>query len=197
MIDLSQIFPTDYPERPSQKDIEIMFQDILNHSDSVDSIVCAIDDEPCPFYKEALTHCIEDNIDAWYQRRHPIAGVEYGNAWIPYWQDPHAKLRQLINKYQNHQLHYTYTPVPIELTTTPIPAASDGLVPADIPAGKSLQSMLKSAIQQVAQELSSIQLPAAQPIIIQNMPITIHYHQYHGAVGQVADTITEQINNQL
>lgn len=99
-----------------------MFKEILNHSDSVNQVVCRIEEESCPYCKEALTHCLADKLDIWYLKRRPIAGYEYGNSWIPYWQEPKDKIRQLINRYQAEQKHFTYKP----LQTSPV-------VPSDCP----------------------------------------------------------------
>ena len=188
MLDLSQIFPANYPDIPSQQDIEAMFQDILNHSDSVNQVVCTIEEESCPYCKEALTHCLADNLDMWYLKRRPIAGYEHGNSWVPYWQQPKDNIRKLLNKFQTEQKHYSY----ISTDNGHSPAA-DCLDHSAIPLSQtnSIPSKLKSAIQQVAKELAAIKIPpAAQPIVIQNMPITIHC--YLGDIGQVAETIKEQ-----
>ena len=195
MLDLSQIFPANYPDIPSQQDIEAMFQDILNHSDSVNQVVCTIEEESCPYCKEALTHCLADKIDIWYLKRRPIAGYEHGNSWIPYWQEPKDKIRQLINRYQAEQKHFTYKPlqtspvVPadcldlsaIPLSKPSIPATThatpDGSVPVDFPTGNqspetSLQSLVQS-LRKVITEVAAIRNDNTYQNITINMPVYV------------------------
>ena len=188
MLDLSQIFPINYPDVPTHEDIEFMFKEILNHSDSVNQVVREIEKETCPYYKEALIHCLAAKLDYWYENQKSIAGIDHGDCWIPYWEQPQDKIRQLVNRYQAEQKQFTYNP----LQTSPLVAADcPDLSAIPLSQTNSIPSKLKSAIQQVAKELAAIKIPpAAQPIVIQNMPITIHC--YLGDIGQVAETIKEQ-----
>lgn len=119
MLDLSQIFPINYPDVPTHEDIEFMFKEILNHSDSVNQVVREIEKETCPYYKEALIHCLAAKLDYWYENQKSIAGIDHGDCWIPYWEQPQDKIRQLVNRYQAEQKQFTYNP----LQTSPLVAA--------------------------------------------------------------------------
>lgn len=100
---LSYIFPSNYPDIPTCQDIELMLQDILNRSDSVDGAVYKIDQEACPYYKEALVCCLEEKLPKLYQSCSELVGYYSGGYWIPYWQDPKAHIRELKKKYQHQQ----------------------------------------------------------------------------------------------
>lgn len=100
---LTYIFPGDYLDIPTCQDIELMLQEILNRSDSVDGAVYKIDQETCPYYKEALICCLEDKLPNLYQSCSELAGYYSDGHWIPYWQDPKAHIRELKKKYQQQQ----------------------------------------------------------------------------------------------
>ena len=91
MLDLSQIFPINYPDVPTHEDIEFMFKEILNHSDSVNQVVREIEKETCPYYKEALIHCLAAKLDDWYDKQKEIAGIDYGDCWIHLGKNPKTK----------------------------------------------------------------------------------------------------------
>ena len=158
MTDLTNIFPISYPDRPSQQDIEIMFQDILNRSDSVDKVVYKIEKESCPYYKQALIHILEDRLPDWNTTHNPIAGREYGDSWVPYWQEPQDKIRKLIEKYQVEQLH-TILPAPAELPIEPASAPRP-----------TITQHVKDSVKQVVNDLMAIKEMAQS----KNIHITIH-----------------------
>ena len=195
MLDLSQIFPINYPDVPTHEDIEFMFKEILNHSDSVNQVVREIEKESCPYYKEALIRRLADDLDYWYENQKSIAGIDHGDCWIPYWQEPKDKIRQLINRYQTEQKHFTYKPlqtspvVPsdcpdlsaIPLSKPSIPATThatpDGSVPVDFPTGNqspetSLQSLVQS-LRKVITEVAAIRNANTYQNITINMPVYV------------------------
>ena len=192
-----------------------MFKEILNHSDSVNQVVREIEKESCPYYKEALIHCLAAKLDDWYDKQKEIAGIDYGDCWIPYWQEPKDKIRQLVNKYKSEQKQFTYKPIqtsplvpadcldlsaiPLSQPSTPTAtcyASAGG--PANPPLERprelirsqvvetSCLSCCKEIVQQVMQQLSAIKATATQPIVIQNM----HFHFYNAPIGQCGNNTT-------
>lgn len=139
MIDLTNIFPTNYPDRPSSEEIELMFKEILNRSDSVDMVVSNIENESCPYYKEALIRYMANKIDGWYQKRSEIAGVHHGDYWIPYWQKPDEQIDKLIHKYEAEQRQTSL------ITTAP----QSPLIP-------NITQQVKASVKHVISELKTI-----------------------------------------
>lgn len=181
MTDLTNIFPISYPDRPSQQDIEIMFQDILNRSDSVDKVVYKIEKESCPYYKQALIHILEDRLPDWNITHNPIAGRQYGESWVPYWQEPQDKIRKLIEKYQLEQLH-TILPAPAELPIEPPPAPRP-----------TITQHVKDSVKQVVNDLLAIkEIAQSQTIIIQNLHIHNYNYNYNAPIGQYAQHVEQQ-----
>ena len=158
MIDLTNIFPTNYPDRPSSEEIELMFKEILNRSDSVDMVVSNIEKESCPYYKEALIRYMANKIDGWYQKRSEIAGVHHGDYWIPYWQKPKEHIEQLINKYEAEQRE--------------IPQTTSAAQSTQIP---NIAQQVKASVKQVVSELKTIkEITQAKTIhITVQMPIYV------------------------
>ena len=192
MLDLSQIFPINYPDVPTHEDIEFMFKEILNHSDSVNQVVREIEKETCPYYKESLIRRLADDLDYWYENQKSIAGIDHGDCWIPYWQEPKDKIRQLINRYQAEQKHFTYKPLqtsPVVPSDCPDLSAIPLSQPSTPTATKEIKGAINlatSAVQQVMQQLSAIKATATQPIVIQNM----HFHFYNAPIGQCGNNTT-------
>lgn len=180
MTDLTNIFPINYPDRPSQQDIEFMFQDILNRSDSVDKVVYKIEMESCPYYKEAFIRILQDRLHDWNITRNPIAGREYGDSWFPYWQEPQDKIRKLVEKYQTEQLH----------TILPAPADELPIEPQPAPRPTVTQHVKNLVIQVVNDLLAIKEMAQSQTIIIQNL----HIHNYNAPIGQYAHHIDQQNN---
>ena len=158
MTDLTNIFPTNYPDRPSSEEIELMFKEILNRSDSVDMIVSKIEKEACPYYKEALVRCMADKIDGWYKRQAEIAGIDYGDYWKPYWQEPKAYIDQLIHKYEEEQRETTH------ITSE----SQSSLIP-------NITQQVKASVKHVVSELKTIkEITQANTIhITVQMPIYV------------------------
>lgn len=165
MTNLTNIFPANYPDKPSTEELEIMFKDILDRSDTVDMVVSKIEKESCPYYKEALVRCIADKIDRWYQKEAEIAGCKHGNYWIPYWQKPKERIKELIHKYEAEQRDTT------PCTTT--------LPPASIP---NITQQVKESVKQVVSELKTIkEITQAKTIqVTVQMPIYIVYGDNNG-----------------
>lgn len=169
MINLSQIFPPNYPDMPTWQDIEWMFQDILNRSDSVELFVYKIDQENCPYYKEALVLLLEERLPEWYLERKEIAGNYYGNDWKPYWQQPKDKIAELLRKYRQQQ---ELEPVAIQ---QPVQATLD--LPLEIVSHQqALTDSIKKVKDTVLDVMKDIKPP--QPIVI-HMPIYINSHVYN------------------
>ena len=156
MINLNQIFPDNYLDLPTMQDIQVIFKEILNRSDSVRDIVCHIDNESCPYYKHALVLYLADQLDEWYRKQKDIAGFQQGDLWIPYWQEPKDEIRYYVEKYRKEQKAYTYTTTATPSTPTP-----------------KVVEHLKSSIQQVVAELSAIKNAAQYPHITIHMPVYI------------------------
>lgn len=164
MINLNQIFPDNYPDIPTMQDIQVIFKEILNRSDSVRDIVCHIDDESCPYYKHALVLYLADQLDEWYRKQKDIAGFQQGDHWLPYWQEPKDEIRYYVEKYRKEQKAYTYTTTATRVEEIPKPTVS--------PTPKVVEH-LKSSIQQVVAELSAIKNAAQYPHITIHMPVYI------------------------
>ena len=156
MINLNQIFPDNYPDMPTMQDIQVIFKEILNRSDSVRDIVCHIDNESCAYYKHALVLYLADQLDEWYRKQKDLAGFQQGDLWIPYWQEPKDEIRYYVEKYRKEQKAYTYTTTATPSTPTP-----------------KVVEHLKSSIQQVVAELSAIKNAAQYPHITIHMPVYI------------------------
>jgi hypothetical protein len=158
MIDLTNIFPTNYPDRPSSEEIELVFKEILNRSDSVDMVVSNIEKESCPYYKEVLVRCMADKIDGWYQRQAEIVGIKQGDYWIPYWQKPNEQIEKLIHKYEAEQRE----------TSLITPAPQSSLIP-------NITQQVKASVKHVVSELKTIkEITQAKTIhITVQMPIYV------------------------
>ena len=172
MTDLTNIFPTNYPDRPSTEDLEIMFKDILDRTDSVLKVVSKIENESCPYYQEALVRLLAQRLPTWYNTQDPIVGIDYGDHWIPYWQEPQRIIRELIDKYQARQ---NMSPV-----SMPIAAPVEKIVRH---VQQSVQQTIKQAVQQAVKD---IVVSPTQPIIIHNL--TINY--YNAPIGQTGSNTT-------
>lgn len=158
MIDLNNIFPTNYPDRPSSDEIEFMFKEILNRSDSVDMVVSNIEKESCPYYKEALVRCMADKIEGWYKKQAEIAGIKSGDYWIPYWQEPTEQIDKLIHKYEAEQRE----------TPLIIPETQSSLIP-------NITQQVKASVKHVVSEIKTIkEITQAKTIhITVQMPIYV------------------------
>ena len=156
MINLNQIFPDNYSDMPTVQDIQMIFNEILNRSDSVRDIVCRIDDESCPYYKHALVLYLADQLDEWYRKQKDIAGFQQGDHWFPYWQEPKDEIRYYVEKYRKEQKAHPYTTTDTPPTPTP-----------------KVVEHLKSSIQHVVAELSAIKNAAQYPHITIHMPVYI------------------------
>ena len=184
MTDLTNIFPTNYPDRPSTEDLEIMFQDILNRSDSVLKVVSKIEKESCPYYQEAPVRLLAQRLPTWYNTQDPIAGIDYGDHWIPYWQEPQRIIRELIDKYQALQ-----NTLPVSM---PIAAPVEKIVRH---VQQSVQQTIKQAVQQAVKD---IVVSPAQPIIIHNLTINYYnapVHNYNAPIGQNGNTTITGLDN--
>ena len=168
MTDLTNIFPTNYPDKPSTEDFEIMFQDILDRSDSVLKVVSKIEKESCPYYQEALVRLLAQHLPTWYNTQDPIAGIDYGDHWIPYWQEPQRIIRELIDKYKARQ----NTP-PYSIPVAPV------------------EKIVQHVQQSVQQAVKDIVVSPTQPIIIHNL--TINY--YNAPIGQNGNTTITGLDN--
>ena len=179
MTDLTNIFPTNYPDKPSTEDLEIMFQDILNRSDSVLKVESKIEKESCPYYQEALVRLLAQRLTSWYNTQDPIAGIDYGDHWIPYWQEPQRIIRELIDKYQAQQ---NMPPV-----SMPITAPVEKIV-------RHVQQSVQQTIQQAVQQaVKDIVVSPAQPIIIHNLTINYYnapVHNYNAPIEQNGSNTT-------
>lgn len=164
MINLNQIFPDNYPDMPNMQDIQVIFNEILNRSDSVRDIVCHIDDESCPYYKHALVLYLADQLDEWYRKQKDIAGFQQGDHWFPYWQEPKDEIRYYVEKYRKEQKAYTYTTTATRVGEIPKPTVSHT---------PKVVEHLKSSIQQVVAELSAIKNAAQYSHITIHMPVYI------------------------
>ena len=165
MTNLTNIFPANYPDKPSTEELEIMFKDILDRSDTVDMVVSKIEKESCPYYKEALIRYMANKIDGWYQKRSEIAGVHHGDYWIPYWQKPDEQIDKLIHKYEAEQRQTSL------ITTAPL----SPLIP-------NITQQVKESVKQVVSELKTIkEITQAKTIqITVQMPIYIVYGDNNG-----------------
>lgn len=54
MKNLSQIFPINYPNPPSEEDLQFEVQDMLRYADSPMDILDTINKIPCPYYRKAI-----------------------------------------------------------------------------------------------------------------------------------------------
>lgn len=162
MTNLTNIFPTNYPDRPSAEELELIFTEILNRSDSVKTVVAKIEKESCPYYKLALVHLLAQRLPDWYDSQDPMAGYDCWNGWIPYWQDPDVKIQELISKYEAQQYTSNYT-------TTITQAPKDFV--------EQLTKTVKKAINTVTQTIQQESIPplATAPVTIHNT-INIHFH---------------------
>ena len=172
MTDLTKIFPQNYPDLPTWKDIQVIFNDLLNRSDSVDDIVLRIDKEACPYYKHALTLYLAQQLTTWYDQHHEIAGYQQGNSWIPYWHKPKDKIRYLVNKYQAQQAVIQQEPLFLTTTSTTSRSTKHSRV-------ERIQKSIKQAVKDIIADITP-----AQPIVIQNL--TINY--YNAPIGQYDNT---------
>ena len=180
MTDLTNIFPTNYPDRPSTEDLEIMFQDILDRSDSVLKVVSKIENESCPYCQEALVRLLAQRLPTWYNTQDPIAGIDYGDHWIPYWQEPQRILRELIDKYQAQQ------------NTPPVS------MPIAAPMEKIVRHVQLSVQQTIKQAVKDIVVSPTQPIIIHNLTINYYnapVHNYNAPIGQYGNTTITGLDN--
>ena len=173
MINLNQIFPDNYPDMPTVQDIQVIFKEILNRSDSVRDIVCRIDDESCPYYKHALVLYLADQLDEWYRKQKDIAGFQQGDLWIPYWQEPKNEIRYYVEKYRKEQKAYTYTTTATRVEEIIEPTVCEVIPKPTVSLTPKVVEHLKSSIQQVVAELSAIKNAAQYPHITIHMPVYI------------------------
>lgn len=177
MLDLNQIFPSTYLDMPSWQDIEIMLQEILNRSDSVDMVVSKIDKEPCPYYKETLIRCLQDRYPLLYKSDKEMLGYYSSDCWYPYWPEPKDKFRELINQYQAEQ-----KAIPVlepEQEECNIPTAEVKLPPVvyhsdiqEVPTATTIKQIV-SGLKQVVKEFNSLYEQNMQPITI-HIPVYIN-----------------------
>ena len=180
MKNLSQIFPCDYLNPPTVEDLYFEVQEMLCYSDTPLQVLDKIQSLDCPYYKEALLLCYMDTWLQMVKKEDPITYYEDGDGnKIANWPDAVYDMKRLIKRYRNEQDSFVYTATDLRPTHQ-----------------RSITQHVKDSVKQVVNDLLAIkEIAQSQTIIIQNLHI--HNHYYYSTVGQVTDTINEQINNQL
>ena len=180
MTNLSHIFPSDYLNPPTEEDLQFEVQDLLCRTDYPPQLLTKIDAMQCPYYKEALMQCLKQEWHQMVERRDERTGYyDTENNWIICWLDAELEMKRYIKRYRNEQDSFVYTATDLQPTHQ-----------------RSITQHVKDSVKQVVNDLLAIkEIAQRKTIIIQNLHI--HNHYYYSTVGQVTDTINEQINNQL
>jgi hypothetical protein len=106
-----EIFPHNYIDMPSNEDIAIMLEDILQRADNVNTIVYKIQQEPCPYYQEALILLLNDQLKDFYHKRDERFGYYRQHDWIPYWQNRNEEIKKLLHQCERLQTQSPPSPV--------------------------------------------------------------------------------------
>lgn len=103
MINLSHIFPSGYPNIPSEEDLHFEVQEILCHCENDKQIMDALRSISCPYMRKATTLCFQEDWNQLVQVRDDRTGYyDSDGGWRISWVYFDADMRQII-KLANHE----------------------------------------------------------------------------------------------
>ena len=99
MTNLSHIFPSGYPNIPTEEDLHYEVQEILCHCDNDKQIMDALRAIACPYRRKATTLCLQEDWHHLLQIRDDRTGYYDGDGdWRMAWIYFDADMRQIIKK---------------------------------------------------------------------------------------------------
>lgn len=105
MSNLSYIFPGDYPNPPSEQDLQIEVQELLYRCSNDKQIMDYLQRIPCPYLRKAVTLCFQDNWHQLEQLRDERTGYyDSDSAWRKSWVYLDADIKLIIQKANQEQV---------------------------------------------------------------------------------------------
>lgn len=171
MTNLSHIFPSDYINPPTEEDIQLEVQDMLCHTDYPIKLLSTIAQHPCPFYREALMVCLEQQWSEMVNIQHHLTGYYDGDGrWIIYWPDAESEMKRMIKRFRNEQYVIKEQQKPTHPPSTQRDKTSHDII-----------HQITSAIQQEISNFTTYNNITTTPnIIIQNLNI----YTFNAPTGQ-------------
>lgn len=126
MKNLSQIFPINYPNPPSEEDLQFEVQDMLRHADSPMDILDTINKIPCPYYRKAIASMTPCH---WHDMEHmgkePAVYIDSEGHGRITWINIDADIRKIIKQANAEQIALEQQPLtintPYSMTHNPNP----------------------------------------------------------------------------
>lgn len=149
---LNNIFPSDYPNPPSERDLKIEVQDMLRYCERPYDALVEIAQTDCPYYREALLVVYEKIWLELLHTRQDFAGYPAGNAWFCYWPDYEADFCTAYNLCENQQKEIRLLQ-PQPAPTISLPAEHN--TPQQTVSTKAIVQQITTATKQAISTISS------------------------------------------
>lgn len=105
MYSISHIFPTGYPNIPTEEDLHFEVREILCHAANDKQIIDALQAIRCPYLRKATTLCLQEDWHQLMQIRDDKTGFYDGEgAWRIAWLYFDADMRQIIKRANHEQV---------------------------------------------------------------------------------------------
>lgn len=128
MTNLSHIFPSGYPNIPTEEDLHFEVREILCHCENDKQIMDALRSIRCPYMRKATTLCLQEDWNQLVQVRDDRTGFYDGDGdWRMSWVFFDADMRQIIKRanYEQVLLETPESPTPPKAPKQVNPSAID------------------------------------------------------------------------
>ena len=164
---------------PDAEDIHNEVLDLLCHEEYAQKVFFQIQNEPCPYRRDALLECFRRELHSSHQLIKGHVCMEYDGCTMIVWQDAEHEIKQAIRRCRNEVQEFRS-----------LEEAASGC--RREVRGKIVQQV-KSTIQQIVQDIAAdITIGQGVSVHIDRLTIPIHIHNYNAPIGQYAHHIEQQ-----
>lgn len=178
---------------PDAEDIHNEVLDLLCHEEYAQKVFFQIQNEPCPYRRDALLECFRRELHSSHQLIKGHVCMEYDGCTMIVWQDAEYEIKQAIRRCRNEIQEFRS----LEDGVPPIGRSQSEL--QDAASGCRLQvrgkivQQVKSTIQQIVQDIAAdITIGQGVSVHIDRLTIPVHIHNYNAPIGQYAHHIEQQ-----
>lgn len=166
---------------PDAEDIHNEVLDLLCHEEYAQKVFFQIQNEPCPYRRDALLECFRRELHSNHQLIKGHVCMEYDGCTMIVWQDAEHEIKQAIRRCRDEVQEFRRLEVKGERREV---------------RGERLEARIeqvKSTFQQIVQDIAAdIAIGQGMSVHIDRLTIPVHIHNYNAPIGQYAHHIEQQ-----
>ena len=171
---------------PDAEDIHNEVLDLLCHEEYARKVFFQIQNEPCPYRRDALLECFRRELHSRHQLIQGHVCMEYDGCTMIVWHNAEDEIKQAIRRCRRVQDGVP----PTGRSQSELQDAASGY--RREVRGKIVQQV-KSTLKQIVQDIAAdIAIEQGVSVRIDRLTIPVHIHNYNAPIGQYAHHIEQQ-----